>query len=86
MSLPFEAQEKGKCEKKTESRFGENHPVCSKARRQAQKQYVLSSLRLLLVRSAVHHYCKKLRFDNFLTYGFFRENNSRSTNLLCSNF
>ena len=32
MSLPFEAQEKGKCEKKTpESRFGENHPVCSKA-------------------------------------------------------
>ena len=30
MSLPFEAQEKGKCEK-TESRFGENHPVCSKA-------------------------------------------------------
>ena len=30
MSLPFEAQEKGKYEK-NESRFGENHPVCSKA-------------------------------------------------------
>ena len=76
MSLPFEAQEKGKCEKKNPRVVLVKITQCV-VRRQAQKQYVLSSLLLLLVRSAVHHYCKKLRFDNFLTYGFFRENNSR---------
>lgn len=67
MSLPFEAQEKGKCEKTRVVLVKITQCV---VRRQAQKQYVLNSL-LLLVCSAVHHYCKKLRFDKFLSHFIF---------------
>ena len=70
--------------KETESRFGENHPVCSKAA--STKAVCIKQPPTAASTQCSAPLLQKVAFDNFLTYGFFRENNSRSTNLLCSNF